>query len=296
MILSNVLPLPDGRTLGYAEYGDPAGRPVLFFHGTPGSRLTRHADEAIARVAGARVIAPDRPGYGLSSAQPGRTLLNWPADVAALANALGFDRFAVIGLSGGGPYALACAYALPDRVRAAGVVSGAGPLDRRGAMRGMMLVNRLGLAAARWGPGWVITRPSALGYRVIQRRPQLVLRTIAAAMPPADHAVLAKPEVLSISLESMTEAFRGGMGGLATDLAVLARPWGFPLAAIRVPVYLWYGDRDVNIPLHTGRYLARAIPTTRARFYRGQGHELIHAHWGAILQTVLAEDEPPVKA
>jgi pimeloyl-ACP methyl ester carboxylesterase len=106
---NNVFRLRDGRALGYAEYGDPGGTPVFFFHGSPGSRLQRHPDASIASELGTRIITIDRPGYGLSDFQPERTLLDWPADVAQLADALHIERFAAIGLSGGGPYLLACA-------------------------------------------------------------------------------------------------------------------------------------------------------------------------------------------
>jgi pimeloyl-ACP methyl ester carboxylesterase len=143
----NILRLRDGRALGYAQYGDPGGPPIFFFHGSPGSRIQRHPDASIARELGARIITMDRPGYGLSDFQPARTLLDWPADVAQLADALGIDHFAAIGLSGGGPYLLACAYAMPDRLCSAIVVSGMGPLDEPDALEGVMPSMRLGLDA-----------------------------------------------------------------------------------------------------------------------------------------------------
>ncbi len=110
----NVLQLRDGRVLGYAEYGNPNGKPVFFFHGLPGSRRQRHPDNSIARELDARIVTIDRPGYGLSDFQPDRRLLDWPDDVAQLADALNIDQFAAIGLSGGGPYLLSCAYMMPD--------------------------------------------------------------------------------------------------------------------------------------------------------------------------------------
>src|SRR5437868_4337089 len=114
--IDTVFRLRDGRALGYAEYGDPGGTPVFFFHGSPGSRLQRHPDPSITSSFGARIITVDRPGYGRSDFQPGRRLLDWPADAAQLADALSIERFAAIGLSGGGPYLLACAYAMPERL------------------------------------------------------------------------------------------------------------------------------------------------------------------------------------
>jgi pimeloyl-ACP methyl ester carboxylesterase len=148
----NVLRLKDGRMLGYAEYGDPSGTPVFAFHGFPGSRITfRIADDA-ARRRGVRIIAPDRPGMGLSTFQPGRNLLDWPQDVGELADALGIDRFAVAGVSGGGPYVAACAFALRARVTVAAIISGIGPLRRGEDTKGMLPTNRLIFGAQRWVP------------------------------------------------------------------------------------------------------------------------------------------------
>src|SRR5215211_6909814 len=124
-----VMRLTDGRRLGYAEYGDPTGRPVFFFHGFGTSRVICPRDDELARNLGARLIAVDRPGIGWSDALPGRRLLDWPTDVAQLANQLGLDRFAIVGWSGGGPYAAACGHALADRVRVVGLVSSPAPIS-----------------------------------------------------------------------------------------------------------------------------------------------------------------------
>src|SRR6476661_2822678 len=159
-----IIRLPDGRALGFAEWGDPAGRPVFLFHGTPGSRLSRHPDESQARAQGVRLITVDRPGYGLSDPLPRRRLLDWPADVAALAAALRLERFALVGVSGGGPHALACAYACPDRVTAVALIGGAGPMDDPVALRQMMWVNRAALRLAPRLPGWSAAWPGRVTY------------------------------------------------------------------------------------------------------------------------------------
>ena len=151
------LRLPDGRSLGYAEYGDPAGHPIFLFHGMPGSRLTCYPDEAVTAAAGARVITVDRPGYGLSSFQPRRTLLDWPQDITALAAALHLAHYAVTGVSNGAPYALACAYQTPERVSRAGIIAGRGPLDKLGALRELSAEDRNAVRMAR-GPLWWLMR------------------------------------------------------------------------------------------------------------------------------------------
>jgi pimeloyl-ACP methyl ester carboxylesterase len=139
---TTTLLLPDGDTLAYVETGDSSGLPVLVFHGLPGSRLQRHPDETIARAAGLRLIHFDRPGYGLSSPRPGRTLSDWPRTIAAAADAIGLAEFAIAGISGGGPYAAACVTSLRERVIRAAIISGVGP---PGSMSGRMTVAPPGL-------------------------------------------------------------------------------------------------------------------------------------------------------
>jgi len=154
---TRVMELPDGRELAWLETGRPRGRPVFAFHGTPGSRRQVSFDEKSVAAAGVRMIAPDRPGYGLSSFHPGRHLADWASDVAALADRLKLDSFAVIGVSGGGPHAVACARMLPERVTAAGIVSGVGPMGDPEFDVGMVGVNKGLSFLAREAP--LVLRP-----------------------------------------------------------------------------------------------------------------------------------------
>src|SRR5690242_9051910 len=151
---------PDGRRLAYAEHGDPSGQPVLMFHGSPGSRVQSHPDVSIARELGLRVLTVDRPGYGLSDRHPGRALLDWPADVEALADALGLGRFPIIGVSGGGPHAAACAFRLPHRVTRLALASSAGPFDVPELISWVKLADRMMFPLARRAPGllgWLLS-------------------------------------------------------------------------------------------------------------------------------------------
>jgi pimeloyl-ACP methyl ester carboxylesterase len=215
------------------------------------------------------LIAVDRPGMGLSDFQPHRTIVDWPADVVQVAAALGLDRFAVLGISGGGPYAAACAWKLPDRLTGAGIVSGLAPLDAPGASAGMGRQNRLAFQlvgrAALLGRILMATTAAS-----VARRPDRVLeRGVAAA---ADKEYLERPEVRTILAESLSEAFRSGSRGPAWEMGLYARPWGFRLEDIRTPVHLWHGEQDANAPVTMGRYLATSIPGARATFYPGEGH------------------------
>ena len=191
---SCVTVLADGRDLGWLELGDPAGMPVFAFHGTPGSRLQLAIDDAPIRAAGLRLICPDRPGYGLSTFQPGRRLVDWPADVVSLADHLGIERFAVMGISGGGPHSAVCAALLGDRVDSAAIVSGVGPLADPRAIEGMMRANQIFTALAR-RRSRVLEVVFRLQVSALRRWPSRALDLMVKQLPPADVAILARPEV-----------------------------------------------------------------------------------------------------
>ena len=266
---ARTIPLRDGRRLGYAEWGDPGGRPLLYFHGWPGSRVEGRLGDEAARAKGIRFIALDRPGMGLSDYQPRRTLVDWPDDVIQVAAALGLDRFAVLGISGGGPYAAACAWKLLERLTGAGIASGLAPVDVPGAIAGMSrrdqvifrLVGRLAVLRR------VLMAATAVSVR---RHPDRVLeRGVVAAV---DKKYLYRPDVRAILVESLSEAYRSGSRGPAWELALYARTWGFRLEDIRAPVHLWHGEQDANAPVTMARHLATAIPECQASFYPGEGH------------------------
>ena len=277
--------LSDGRRLGYAEYGAPEGKPVFFFHGTPGSRLFCHPDDAIATALGAWLIVPDRPGMGLSDFKPGLTLLDWAVDVAALADALGLGCFAVAGFSGGGPYAAACGYSLSARVTAVGFLSSVGPLSAPDALTGMLPSNRMGYRVGRWLPWWAWRRIFRLYYGNIGAHPEK-LAQMGKDEPPADWDIFAQPGVREMFTASFAEAFCQGTDGVAWEGWLLSRPWGFRLEEITVPTYLWQGEDDVVVTPAMGRYLAAAIPNCTATFLPGEGHLLFIKYWKDILEQL----------
>jgi len=281
--------LHDGRRLGFAEYGHPQGRPLFYFHGFPASRLEAALTDVAAERLGIRIIAPDRPGIGLSDFQPGRTLGDWPADVAELAESLGLERFAVLGVSGGGPYALACAAEIPARLTAVGIVGGLGPLDQAGATLGMSLLSRFFLQLFRRAPavGRILF---CLAAQFARHSPERLFALFTANAPAPDRKVLARPEVGSIFLASMGEAVRNGSRGGASELFLYTRPWGIDLVRIRATVDLWHGRLDATVPLPMGESLARAIPGCRSRFLPDEGHfSLPLNHMEEILRILLVD-------
>ena len=281
--------LHDGRWLGYAEYGDTHGRSLFYFHGLPGSRLdiSGPAPSAIAEKLGIRVVALDRPGFGLSDFQPERTLGDWPKDVVEAADALSLNTFAVLGLSGGGPYAAACARYISERLTAAAIVGGILPLDTPEAMDALSEENRQEFGMALKAPTKLRQVMARFGRRV-RRQPEKVLDRIASELTGAEQAALALPEVREYFLKSVPEAFRRGSRGYVWEDVLLARSWGFRLEDIGMPVYLWHGELDAMVLPAMGRSLASAIPNCKATFYPTEGHlSLLFNRFEEILRVMM---------
>lgn len=283
--------LPDGRHLAWVDVGVPDGPPLLAFHGTPGSRLQLSFDLVSPAAAGVRAIVPDRPGYGLSSYHRGRRLVDWAEDVRHLADHLGIDRFAVVGVSGGGPHALVCGALLPDRVTAVGVVAGVGPVQERGSEVGMLAVNQILARGARLG-GWTV-RPLFSAMTSAGRRwPKRLVDRMVKQLPPADAEVLQRPDVHAAFVDDLAQASATAGRAAAQDFALFARDWSFRLEEISVPVHLWQGDADRNVPPAHADRQAAAIPGAVLHRCPGEGHLLAVPRMQEILSTVIAAGNP----
>ena len=262
---------PDGRTLAIEEAGDPGGRPVLVHNGTPNSRHLYAPADAAAR--GLRLIGYDRPGYGGSTPQPGRTVADCTADVRAICAELGIDRLAMWGVSGGGPHLLACAALLPDLVTAAASLASLAPADAEGL---------------DWFDG--MGEENADDYRLLKSDPDACRaklekeREASLAASGADLAELFPTLLTPTDAAALTGEFAEylaytGRAGLAPgsqgwwdDGVAHASPWGFELSAIRVPVLLMHGRQDQFVPFGHGQWLAARIPGVEARLLDGDGH------------------------
>ena len=280
-----VILLSSGRRLGFAEYGDPEGEPVLYFHGAPSSRLL-HPDEEITRSLGARLIILERPGFGLSDFQLGRRLLDWPDDVIEAADQLGLGRFAVVGPSGGGPYVAACAYKVPERLTAAAMVSSSGPVEMPGATEGMPWVRRVGAAVGRKAPGllrpliWLLQNPGRDSRRFFEQY-------TAHNLEP-DRALLSQPQFREMLQSSYTESARQGVRGFAWEVRIVSQPWGFRLEDVAMMVDLWHGEQDTSTPLAIAQFMADVLPNRRTHFLAGEGHFLLFNRWSDLLSTLLS--------
>ncbi len=283
--------LADGRVLGYCEYGDVTGSPVVYLHGMPGSRLDPVAlDEEYGRL-GVRIVAVERPGYGLSTPRRSWGLLDWPPDVSAAADRLGLERFAVLGYSSGGKYAAACAYALPDRVTGVAIVSGVGPPSTPRFREGLGATDRLSMTLA------TRARPLALAYwrfaRLLARRsPARFLREFEKELSEPDKAAFADSNVREVVLRTAQEAMRGGVAGVVDDSTIQARSWGFDLETIRTPVQVWHGDNDDIVPLHHASYVADNIPGATLTVLKGVGHLAVTSRGGEIAAAIANDSGP----
>jgi pimeloyl-ACP methyl ester carboxylesterase len=276
--------LADGRVLAYCEWGNPSGSPVLLAHGGPGSRLLCPDEDATA-AAGVRLLTVDRPGYGGSGPRPDPTLLGWADDVQALADRLGLDRFAVVGFSAGGGYALACAARMPERVSAVGLASCEGPYDEvPGALEeGMTPEERTLFERIRQDP--VAARGAVADHVGWYEDPD----TIWAWEPPAvDVPILARPDVRDALTQMFREGARQGVAGLVADWIALSLPWGFAFADVRVPVVVWHGELDHLVGPAHARYLSAVLANSRLVLYPQDGHLLLLQHWEDLLAAVTA--------
>jgi pimeloyl-ACP methyl ester carboxylesterase len=287
---------PDGRTLAFVQRGAPDGVPVIVCHGTPGSRLTRHHDAGLYERHGVKMVAYDRPGYGRSDPKPGRSVADAPGDIEAIADELGFERFVVVGGSGGAPHALACGALLGDRVLRVGALVTPAPYDtgELDFLAGQADLNVKEFGAALEGPEAIeaFLQPYA---EELANEPDKVVGQIAAELPEVDQAILARPEYRAIMVESFVEAIRQGVRGWADDDLAFTKPWGFELEDVTADVRLWQGELDVLAPRAHGEYVASRLPNARFELLEGGGH-LLDEEWGVVLEWLAGSRSSAGKA
>lgn len=268
--------LRDGRKVAVQESGNPAGHPVFLMHGTPGSRIAPLPRSMILHALGVRLITFDRPGYGHSDRLKSRTVADVAPDVEAIADELEIKRFAVLGRSGGGPHALACAARLPDRVTRAGVLVSLAPWTADfDWFAGMADSNVQEFMTAATSPEELAAN-LAQTAAAIKANPASHVAALGPELPEADQRVVADAGIRALLAQNYEEALRESADGWFDDNRAFCSPWGFDLADIKVPVLVWQGEDDVFSPVRHAHWLADQIPNASMLIQPGA------AHFGAV--------------
>jgi pimeloyl-ACP methyl ester carboxylesterase len=278
----------ENRQIGFAEFGAPQGRAVFWLHGTPGARRQIPTEARVfAERQNIRLIGIDRPGIGSSTPHQYETVLAFAEDLGVVADTLGIDRMAVVGLSGGGPYTLACAAAMPDRVVAAGVLGGVAPASGPDAVAGGAMafgvrvapMLEVGGLPVRFTAGWLIrmARPVA--------SPALDLYALLS--PQADRRMLARPEFKAMFLDDLLNGSRKQLAAPFADVVVFARDWGFRLEQVKIPVRWWHGDDDHIVPFSHGQHMVSSLPDAELYRLPGESHLAGLGRAEEILGTML---------
>ncbi|QAU23027.1 alpha/beta hydrolase [Dyella sp. M7H15-1] len=260
--------LTDGRRMSYAEYGSPAGHPVLYFHGAPSSRLEPLliGDGTFARY-GLRIIAPDRPGMGRSTFQPHRGFGDWPMDVIALANALRLEKFSVLGNFSGGPYAAACAVRIPQRLHSAVIVSGGWRMDRPRALANLHFMTRV---------TWQLTKHAPALLRLLLKN--MVARVgddlsqMKNILPQADYDAFESAGRYETFGYVLREAMRQGPKGPIWDMRLFVHPFDIRLQDIHMPLQVFHGEKDASVPVALVREALADIPAAKLTTYTHEAH------------------------
>ena len=285
---TQILRLETGAQIAFDEYGDPSGAPVFFCHGWPSSRTMAELTDQAASELGLRIISPDRPGIRDSNFHPNRTLLDWPPLLHEVAAHLQIDKFKILAISGGAPYAYVAGWMIPERVEAIAVVSGAPPIAELPDRSGLLALYRRLLTLRGSRPGLLralfhIARPFASMKLPVRVRPLLL-----KILQPCDANVLRDSKSFEACFESARQAWRSSAEGVMADAEIYANPWGFPLEEVRVPVRLWHGKKDRTFSFRLAEQIATRLPNCEFHLVDGAGHySLPIRHTHEILADLL---------
>jgi pimeloyl-ACP methyl ester carboxylesterase len=279
--------LKDGRRLGFAEYGDPTGKPVFMFHDLWGNRTLRHPDDNILKQLGIRLIGIDRPGYGMSTRKLNRNLMDVVDDIMMLAIGLNINKFSVLGYSAGAPYALACAYRFPQIVTRCAVVSSLPPMDDE---QGFKAVN------ANYARLFQIAQNMESFFRLLiqgffwfdaRRGSDHYIKELTASMPAIDKTIMSNPQVFASRRAMWGEIRQNGSEAFVDEMMTLVKSWGFHLQSINVPVDVWWGESDTMSAPIVGKRMAEFIPNSTLHLEPRAGHLIFYSHWQPILKSLM---------
>ncbi|HAX71534.1 MAG TPA: alpha/beta hydrolase [Anaerolineales bacterium] len=289
--LNQQFQLPDGRNIGYDEHGAPDGKPIFYLHGSPSSRLEANLyfGEDLLQSLGVRLIAVDRPGMGLSDFQPNRRTLDFPRDILALADHLNIDRFAILAYSLGGPYGLACALGIPERLTKVGIVSGAAMFTEPDLMKNINEGTRKFLTMPRESP-FLSRLFLGMMLGVMPRlAPKQFVTGASFVLPASDHEIVdSDPMFQQGFIRMVREATRKGTRGAFHESLLSVTDYGFHLQEIQAPLLLWHGEADQNIPVEMARYVASTLLKCEAKFFPNEGHlSLFKKHSAEIIRALM---------
>lgn len=278
----------EDRQIGFAEFGNPQGRTIFWLHGTPGARRQIPTEARVfAQHHGIRLIGLDRPGIGSSTPHQYETLFGFAEDLRTVADTFGIDKMAVIGLSGGGPYALACAAAMPDRVVAAGVLGGVAPTSGPDGIGGGVVALGPLVAPVLQVAGAPIGLTATAVIRFIRPLASSALKLYARISPEADRRLLLRPEFGAMFLDDLLNGSRKQLAAPFADVVLFSRDWGFRLDEVKQPVRWWHGDHDHIVPFAHGEHVVSRLPDAELYHLPGESHLAGLGRGEEILRTLL---------
>jgi pimeloyl-ACP methyl ester carboxylesterase len=285
MNTDNSIKLPDGRVLGYAEYGDSLGYPIFYFHGGQESRLSSKFMDSTAKKLNIRIISPDRPGVGISTFQENRQFLDWGNDIAELADFLGLNKYSIFGLSGGAPHVLACLISDSSRIENASIVSGATPYDYKGTLKGMWFPVKLIHWFASWKNDKQLRKFMQNDFDGLVNKPEKRIKQFQNYLPAPDKKLMTEhPEYGWEFIEGSKESYKQGIDAVVQEWKLYVSDWKMELSLIHSPVSLWYGSSDKMAPTYRGHYYKKELPNSKLKVIDNEGHfSLIRNHLEEIL-------------
>lgn len=282
---TKIIKLPNGTDLCFSEFGTPNGKPVIYFHGFPGSRLETQRFNHIAAENGYRLITIDRPGMGLSTIDKKRSILSTINYITSLADHLEIDKFSVMGHSGGCPFVVACAYLITQRLTGAAIVSGMSPFVNPETHVGMMREQLIGSKLVKIFPPFASLMMRIT--RMMLKKSDKLMEKMIKPLPEVDKAIFRDTVSGEELINSTLEAFRNGVAGPALEMKILLNSWGFELKNINFPVSIWHGALDTQVPISNGKLYAKLIQQSTLKIFEKDGHHsIIKNHFGEILKTL----------
>lgn len=296
----HIITLQDGRKLAYIEYGKTNGLPVMLFHGTPGSRIWALTDDMVAKQLGIRLISIDRPGYGLSDPKQNRTVLNWAEDVNEIADQLKLQTFSIIGVSGGGAYAAACAYKIPERLQSVQMVSSATPFENEEPPASMCRENRIAFFISKRLP-LLLKWAYRAQKKQMEKNPEKYMQGMKKGnrhLCKWDQQFIQTDEDIKLTMIHMKEALRNSVDEAVAEPALLAKHWGFNFQNISIPIHIWHGTADTLSSIEEIKKVASATPHVTTHYIKDAGHFLPDdPHiWESILQTIIHDADETNKS